>query len=267
MSPEPNPRFAAENRDDGQPGAIVLVGGTSDLGVALVAELLAGQAAPVVLMARPGAARLPAARARLRAAGASDVRVVALDACDTAGHPAAVEQAFTAPVDLVIMALGVLGDPEQAWKDQSAAVQLFEVNTTAPVSLGVLVAQRLRRQAAASGRQGRIIAISSVAAERVRRSNFAYGSSKAGMDGFYRGLGEALAPEGIRVLVVRPGFVHSTMTQGRSAALAITPEQLAGRIVQADRAGRTLVRAPLIFGPIMAVYKLIPDSVARHLPW
>ena len=63
-----------------------------------------------------------------------------------------------------------------------------------------------------------IVFLSSVAGERVRRSNFAYGASKAGADGFYLGLGEALREHGGHVLVVRPGFVHTKMTEGRDAA-------------------------------------------------
>lgn len=261
------PRKCRLRRADQPPGALVLIGGTSDIGVAVLVELLHQAPREVVLLARSGARRLPVVRARLLAAGATDVSTVAMDALDTPGHRSAVDDAFTNPVDVVVMALGVLGDPEQAWTDQYTAVQMFGVNTTAPVSLGVLVAARLRAQARQSGRRGRIIAISSIAAERVRRANFVYGSSKAGMDGFYRGLGEALAPEGLRVLVVRPGFVRSAMTAGRDAALARSPEHLARRIVAADRSGRALVRVPAVFGPIMAFYKLIPRPLARRLPW
>lgn len=250
-----------------QAGALVLVGGTSDIGVAVLVGLLRRRPAEVVLLARPAAERLPVVRAHLLAAGATDVITLGMDALDTGGHAAVVDRAFARPVDVVVMALGVLGDPEVAWTDQPSAVRTFGVNTTGPVSLGVLVADRLRAQLRRSGRAGRIIAISSVAAERVRRSNFVYGSSKAGMDGFYLGLGEALGPEGLRVLVVRPGFVRSTMTRGRDAPLAVSPERVARAVVAADRAGRSLVRVPAVFGPVMAVYKLVPRWLAARLPW
>lgn len=258
---------ARMHRAGERPGALVLAGGTSDIGVAVLLEFLRRGPRKVVLLARAGAQRLPGVRARLLAAGATEVVIVAMDALDTGGHRGAVDEAFVDPVDLVVMALGVLGDSEQAWTDQEEAVRIFAVNATAPVSLGVLVAQRLREQARRSGQRGHVIAISSVAAERVRRANFVYGASKAGMDGFYRGLGEALAPDGVRVLVVRPGFVHSTMTVGREAALAVSPEQLARRVHAADRAGRSLVRVPAVFGPIMAFYKHIPRPLAARLPW
>ena len=86
---------------------------------------------------------------------------------------------------------------------------------------------------------GWIVALSSVAGERVRRSNFVYGSTKAGLDGFYLGLGEALREHGVRVLVVRPGFVKSKMTDGLDEApLAVTPDRWPRRSPRRSRARR-----------------------------
>ena len=254
-------------RQDAEPGALVVFGGTSDIGLAIAAELLARTPRPVVLVCRAGAARVPSARRAVLDAGASRVRVVDLDVTDLDAHEAAVDAAFAEPVDRVIIAFGVLGDQERAWQDADAAVNVFTVNTTAAVSIGALVAQRLRGQVWATGRRGRIIAISSVAAERVRRSNFVYGASKAGMDGFFTGLREALRPDGIGVLLVRPGFVRSAMTAGRRVALAVDPEQVGRAVAEADEAGRELVRVPAVFGPLMAVFTVMPSALARRLPW
>ena len=110
---------------------------------------------------------------------------------------------------MAVVAFGLLGEAEEAWQDPDALLELIEVNYTAPAHLGVLLAARMRAQA-----HGRIVALSSVAGERVRRSNFVYGSTKAGLDGFFLGLGEALRGSGVEVLVVRPGFVRSKMTAG-----------------------------------------------------
>ena len=124
---------------------------------------------------------------------------------------------------VAVIAFGLLGDPERAWRDPELALELAEVNYTAPVHLGVLLGQRMQAQA-----HGWIVALSSVAGERVRRSNFVYGSTKAGLDGFFLGLGEALRDYGVRVLVVRPGFVKSKMTNGLDEVpLAVTPDQVA----------------------------------------
>lgn len=260
----------AEHSHDHHPeqhGAIVVFGATSEIGLAILRQMLARQHAPVVLLGRSSSPRRAQAMAAARQAGATSVRWIGFDAADTAVHPQAVAQAFSHPVQAAIVAFGVLGDQEQAWTDHHAAVTIFRTNTTAAASIGVLIAEQMRTQRAAGVRGQRIIAISSVAGEKVRRSNFVYGASKAGMDGFYRGLGEALRPEGIRVLVVRPGFVRSKMTAGRSAALAVSPEQVATKVIRADDRGAELVRVPAIFGPIMVVFKLLPAPIVRHLPW
>ena len=94
-------------------------------------------------------------------------------------------------------------------------MQIAEINYTAAVSVGVLLGEKMRAQGS-----GQIIAMSSAAGERVRRSNFVYGSTKAGLDGFYLGLGEALREFGVRVLVIRPGQVRTTDERARQGSAA-----------------------------------------------
>ena len=92
---------------------------------------------------------------------------------------------------------------------------------------------------------GVIVALSSVAGERVRRSNFVYGSTKAGMDGFYLGLGEALREYGVQVVVVRPGFVRTKMTEGgRTSRCRSTRPMSPTAIVEAVAKRRDLVWVP-----------------------
>jgi decaprenylphospho-beta-D-erythro-pentofuranosid-2-ulose 2-reductase len=106
-----------------------------------------------------------------------------------------------------------------------------------------------------------------VAGERVRRSNFVYGSTKAGMDGFYLGLGEALRDDGVRVVVVRPGFVRSKMTEGMSETpLSVTPEQVAEAVTEAVAKGRELVWVPGPLRAVMSGLRHVPRPVFRHLP-
>ena len=174
-----------------------------------------------MLAARPGRAATEAA-ARLTALGHT-VEELDFEATDTDEPPRAWSRRPRAggDLDVVLVAFGVLGDEEEAWQDHDAAVRLAEVNYVGPVSVGAALAQQVRRQG-----HGVIVFLSSVAGERVRRSNFAYGASKAGADGFYLGLGEALREHGGHVLVVRPGFVHTKMTEGREAApLSVGPRR------------------------------------------
>lgn len=245
----------------GNPQSLLLLGGTSEIGLAVAMRYAKRRPLRVVLAARPSP-RLEAAAEQLRAAGAT-VSTVEFEARDTASHPAVLDKAFSdGDIDVTVVAFGLLGDAEQAWQDHERAVELAEVNYTAAVSVGVALAQRLRRQG-----HGRVVALSSVAGERVRRSNFVYGSTKAGMDGFYLGLGEALRGEGITVTVVRPGFVHSKMTEGmKPAPLAATPEQVADVVVAAVQKRRELVWAPPTLRVLFSVLRHVPRVIFRRLP-
>ena len=242
---------------------VVVLGGTSDIALATLAKLNAARhGIAVTLAARPGEPRVAAAKS-LRVAGMA-VTEVDFEATDRTSCEHAIASAFEAPgdVDIVMVAFGLLGDQERAWQDLDAALQLVEVNYTAAVACGVLVAARLRAQG-----HGAIIAMSSVAGERPRKSNFVYGSTKAGLDAFYNGLGDAMAADGVQVLVVRPGFVHTKMTQGLAAApLSQTPEQVAEVIVAGLVAGRHTVWAPPTMRWVMSALRHLPRPVFRRLP-
>ena len=161
-----------------------------------------------------------------------------------------------------LVAFGVLGDQEKAWTDVDAAVELAETNYVGAVSAGVLLGQHLRAQG-----HGSIVALSTVAAERPRRSNFVYGSTKAGLDAFYTGLTEALRPAGVHVGVVRPGFVRSRMTEGMDAApLATTPGAVAAVIVDVVRTKKEQAWVPALFRPVMSALRHLPRPIFRRLP-
>ena len=244
----------------GRPQSLLLLGGTSDIALAVARAW--SEARPIVtLAARPGARRDSAA-ADLRADG-FEVEVVDFEAEDTAAHPGLIESIGAArDIDVAVVAFGVLGDEEEAWTDHSAAVRLAQVNYTAAVSVGVCLAAVVRRQG-----HGTIVALSSVAGERVRRSNFVYGSSKAGMDGFYLGLGEALRGSGARVLVVRPGFVRTKMTAGREPApLSVTADDVAGAVVTGVAEGAELVWVPRTMRGVMSALRHVPRPLFRRLP-
>ncbi|MEU6641323.1 decaprenylphospho-beta-D-erythro-pentofuranosid-2-ulose 2-reductase [Saccharomonospora sp. NPDC046836] len=245
----------------GNPQSLLLFGGTSDIALAIAEKYLSQRPLRIVLAARPSP-RLDAAADRLREAGA-DVSTVDFDAADTVSHPAVLDKAFSGgDIDVTVVAFGLLGDAEQVWQDHAKAVELATVNYTGAVSVGVALADKLKQQA-----HGAVIALSSVAGERVRRSNFMYGSTKAGFDGFYLGLGEALAPFGVQVTVVRPGQVSTKMTAGMGKApLEQTAEQVAEIAVNAVHAGKDLVWAPSTFRYVMSALRHVPRPIFRKLP-
>lgn len=245
----------------GMPQNLLLLGGTSDIALAVAEEYARAGRPHVVLAARPGPRR-DAAVTRLERANL-EVETVDFDARDTAAHPGVVKQAASGrDIDVAVVAFGVLGDEELAWRDHGTAVKVAEVNYVGAVSVGVCLADRMREQG-----HGVIVALSSVAGERVRRSNFAYGASKAGLDGFYLGLGEALRADGVQVLVVRPGFVRSKMTAGRGAPpLSVSPEQVAAAIVEGVAQRRELIWVPRPLRAVMSGLRHVPRPVFRRLP-
>lgn len=242
---------------------VLLLGGTSDIALATVRRLAGHRRGlQVVLAARPGERRAGAA-ATLVSDG-FDVTEVDFEATEPTSYTRAVDIAFApdGDVDVVLVAFGVLAPQERALNDLDTALYLANVNYSAAIGCGVLVAQRMRLQG-----HGAIVALSSVAAERPRRSNFVYGSTKAGMDAFYTGLRGSLSDDGVQVLVVRPGFVRTKMTAGlRAAPLSVSPDQVARVVVEGLRAGRTTVWAPPQLRGVMWVLRHLPQAVFTRLP-
>ncbi|OFJ53944.1 decaprenylphospho-beta-D-erythro-pentofuranosid-2-ulose 2-reductase [Mycolicibacterium grossiae] len=253
----------------GNPQTILLLGGTSEIGLAICERYLRNAAARVVLADLPDHPRKADAIAAMTAAGAKAVEWVDFDGTRSDTHPDVIDRAWAGgDVDVAIVAFGLLGDAEELWQNQRKAVQIAEINYTAAVSVGVLVGERMRAQG-----YGRIIAMSSAAGERVRRSNFVYGSTKAGLDGFYLGLGEALREHGVRVLVIRPGQVrtsttiaHWNATGAKEAPFTVDKEYVADLAVTASAKGKDLVWAPGVFRYVMMVLRHVPRPIFRKLP-
>jgi decaprenylphospho-beta-D-erythro-pentofuranosid-2-ulose 2-reductase len=244
----------------GEPQTILLLGGTSEIGRAIVERLVSPSARTVVL-----AGRHPDA---MRAGGLSrpgvTVDAVRFDATDTASHEGFVRDlaATHGDLDVVVMAFGQLADQDELDADPARAAELVSVNYTGAVSVALAVAAQFRRQG-----HGRLVVLSSVAGERVRKANFVYGSSKAGLDGFAQGLGDSLVGTGASVLVVRPGFVHSKMTEGmKPAPFASTPAAVAEATVKALRQGRRTVWVPGTLRFVFSVFRHLPGPVWRRLP-
>lgn len=250
----------------GEPQTILLLGGTSDIGLAIVRRLASPTLRTVVLACRdPDAAGdLVAELGSGLGSGGVDVRAVAFDATDSAAHATLIASvaADVGDLDVVIMAFGVLGEQSDYDADPASAAAAVTVNYTGAVSSGLAVAHQLRAQG-----HGHLVVLSSVAGERVRASNFVYGSSKAGLDGFAQGLGDSLEGSGASVLVVRPGFVHSSMTEGMKAApFSTTPDKVADAVASGLGAGKRTVWAPGILRFVFMTLRHLPGAVFRKLP-
>ena len=242
--------------------SVLVLGGGSDIASATVRALVADRARTVVLAARDPA-RLDGEVDALRAAGAETVEAVAFDADDVASHAGALGDVFErhGDVDLVLVAFGVLGDQEALKRDPGAAVAHVQTNFTGAVSALLVAAERLRAQG-----HGTLVVLSSVAAERPRRSNFVYGASKAGLDALAQGLGDELVGDGVRVMVVRPGMVRTKMTAGLDdVPFTTTPEKVAKEIVRGLRRGAHTVWVPPLLRFVFAGLRHLPRPVFRRL--
>jgi NAD(P)-dependent dehydrogenase (short-subunit alcohol dehydrogenase family) len=247
----------------GMNGTLLVLGGRSEIGLALAERLVTDGAATVVLAARRSG-ELDAERERLLRAGAAAVDTVEFDADDLSCHGRVLDEvtARHGPPDTVLVAFGILGDQRRAETDADHAVAVVHTDYVAQVSVLTHLANLLRAQG-----RGRIVAFSSVAGVRVRRANYVYGSAKAGLDGFASGLADALVGSGVRLLLVRPGFVVGRMTEGmESAPFSSTPEQVADAAILALRRGRGEVWVPRVLRPVFAVMRLLPRTIWRRLP-
>jgi decaprenylphospho-beta-D-erythro-pentofuranosid-2-ulose 2-reductase len=242
--------------------SLLVLGGGSEIGLATARSLVRGRTRTVILAARRPA-ELSQAAAALLEAGARSVERVEFHATDLQGHEALVNGIFDRDedIDVVLVAFGVLGDPDGDWADADAARSLIETNFAGAVSVILPIVARLRRQG-----HGTLVVLSSVAAERPRRSNFVYGASKAGLDAFAQGLGDALTGTGVDVMVVRPGFVRTKMTAGRTAApFATTPEAVADAIADGLRRGAHTVWIPPVLRWVMSAVRHLPRPLFRRL--
>jgi decaprenylphospho-beta-D-erythro-pentofuranosid-2-ulose 2-reductase len=241
--------------------SVLVLGGTSEIGVATAKRLARDRARTVVLAARDPS-KAETAAGEISALGA-EVELVAFDALDFASHAAFVADVFDrfGDIDLVLVAWGVLGDQERLARDHDAAVEAVEVNYTGVVSVSIPLVERMRRQG-----HGTIVYLSSVAGERARASNFVYGSTKAGMDAFAQGLGDSLQDSGVKVMVVRPGFVKTKMTEGMDPApLSTDADSVAESIAAGLRRDAHTVWSPGPLRFVMSALRHIPRPIFRRL--
>ena len=161
-----------------------------------------------------------------------------------------------------MLAFGILGEQSRAEVDPAHAVAIVHTYYFAQISLLTVLASAMR----AAGR-GTLVVFSSVAGVRVRRANYVYGSAKAGLDGFASGLADALHGSGVRLLIVRPGFVVGRMTAGMDPApLSSTPAQVAEATALALARGRRTVWVPWALRPLFFGMRMLPQPLWRRLP-
>ncbi|MFJ4919863.1 decaprenylphospho-beta-D-erythro-pentofuranosid-2-ulose 2-reductase [Streptomyces sp. NPDC088725] len=250
----------------GTPQSLLVLGGTSEIGLATARRLITRGVRTVWLAGRPSPA-LDRAADGLRALRTEvDVRTVEFDALDPGSHGEVLGKVFAeGRMDLALLAFGVLGDQAHDEADPVAAVRVAQTNYTGALSAALVCAGLMQAQ-----EHGSLVVLSSVAGERARRADFIYGSSKAGLDAFAQGLGDAMRGTGVRVMVVRPGLVRTRRAAGPAvlgeAPLSTTPDAVATAIELGLRRGSETVWVPGSLRVVMAALRHLPRAVFRRLP-
>ena len=223
------------------PGRIALIGAKSEIGMAIVTQLPENKSRQVILVDRTGE--------------------YALDVTDKAGREQVVARIFDeGDVDLVVIAVGLLGNNKEL-STADNLVAAMEVNYVGTVHLLEMIAERMKKQA-----HGQILAISSFAQVRPRPDNFRYGSTKAGLDFYARGLALSLDGTGVSLKILRPGFLRSKMTAGMdNAPFAITVQEAGSYGVKALTSRKLVTWAPSLLKYVAFVFKSLPPMIFRKI--
>lgn len=240
----------------------VLFGATSAMAQA-TGRLLAARGAELFLVGRDES-KLRAVMDDLTVRGASRVDATVADLDDVSRFPALLDEAaqvLGGRIDLVLVAQGVLGDQRAVEAHPATGAALLHTNFVAPAVLLQEAANRLAGQ-----RSGALVAISSVAGDRGRQSNYFYGAAKGGLSTFLAGLRNRLAPANVQVLTVKPGFVDSPMTAHLPKnALFAPPEKVAEAILRGVERRRDVIYVPGFWRLVMLVIRAIPERVFKRL--
>ena len=245
--------------------AVLIIGGSSTIARAL-ARLLAAQGRGIILAGRD-LPDLDASAADLRIRFGVPAVAAAFDALAFDTHaPFLAECAQLLPggLDGIVLNHGLLPDQPDTQRDFALCRRTIDTNYTSFVSLLNLAANHFEAR-----RSGFLCAVSSVAGDRGRQSNYLYGSTKAALSAYLQGLRNRLHPAGVRVLTVKPGFVDTAMTWGKlknpTSPLVAQPDRVAADIDRAIRYRRDVIYTPWFWWPIMRIVKSIPEGVFKRL--
>jgi short-subunit dehydrogenase len=241
---------------------IIILGATS--GIALeVQRQLARRGCELLLVAR-SPERLASLQSDLLIRGAHQVLTYSADLASIQQHAAIFEFARnTFPdFDTVLLAYGSMHDQKDSETSVDTLLQELHVNFVSATAILTLFAADLERR-----RTGCLAAITSVAGDRGRRSNYVYGSSKGALSLFLQGLRSRLHPAGVRVITIKPGPVQTPMTDHlHNSARFADPEQVARDIVRAlERRSPDVLYSPKIWRYVMTALQQIPETIFKRL--
>lgn len=241
---------------------VLILGATSAIGRA-VANELGARGYDLILSGRDGdELEILCKDLRVRYGSRADVSVIDVLAIDT--HPTVLKSllsTYGAQLEGVVLCIGYLGEPTGAQLDWGEARRILDTNYTGCVSILNILANHFEQR-----RAGFLCALSSVAGDRGRASNYLYGSAKAGLTAYLSGLRSRLSHSGVHVVTVKPGFVDTRATFGRPGLFLVASPQTLGRsIYRAIEKRKNVVYVPWFWRWIMAIIRILPESLFKRL--
>ncbi|MHA3977704.1 SDR family oxidoreductase [Halovulum sp. GXIMD14794] len=237
-----------------------IIGASSAMARAL-ARAVSSRSATVVLCGRD-TEDLERDAADLRLRGAMQVEVLPYDMRDTTSADAITARAEQAdgPFNVAVFA-GAMPPQEDVESDPSLLAQVIQDNFTATGTLLLRLAPLMEARGA-----GTVVGVGSVAGDRGRLGNYAYGAAKAGFATLLSGLRNRLGRSGVHVVTVKPGFVDTAMTWGLDGLFLVAkPEQVAEDILSAVRKRRNVIYTPWFWGGIMGIIRSVPEPIFKKL--
>ncbi len=243
----------------GRPQHVLVVGGTSEIGLAICRALATSQRPLTFTLLGRSVDSLRAAAAQLsRDACAAQVQFAQADLANPAGTCETVERLWQeTDFDLVLLTAGVLPDSETGHSDPATAVNAAMVNFVGQLAIGTQALRRFDERGS-----GYLVVVSSVAAERIRPDNYLYGATKAGLDDWAVGAAHARRDGPVNVMVVRPGMVRTRMSEGmKEVPFTTNAEDVARCVVKNLRRKRVVVWSPPILRYAMMALSCLPAPV------
>jgi len=236
---------------------VLILGATSDIARALAVKF-ANEGYDLHLAARE-TGRLSDLKMEIMKKNNVDVNSLIFDAVSYADHSSFYSSLNPKP-DIAICVFGYLGNQTTAQNEFSETKKIIETNLTGAISILNIIANDFEQR-----KTGTIIGVSSVAGDRIRRSNYIYGCAKAGFTAYLSGLRSRLFRSAVHVMTVKPGFVKTKMTKNLDLPKLITsnPERVAKDIFKAFQKRNDILYTIKIWKYIMTVVKIIPERLFR----
>lgn len=238
---------------------ILIIGAKSDIAKE-VARVYAKNGYNLYLAARESAS-LEELKQDIILRSGMEVHLMDFDITDFASHESFYGSLEEKPLGVIVVS-GYMAEQKNAQKEWSETLQTINVNYTGAVSILNIIANDFEKE-----RRGFIVGVSSVAGDRGRKANYIYGSSKAAFSAYLGGLRNRLYESGVQVLTVKPGFVHTKMTEhlDLSPKLTATPNEVAEDIFNAQQKGQNVLYTKPIWMVIMLIIKHIPEFLFKKM--